>query len=114
MYFSRVGGKLARAVPHPLLIKRNKLENHNAEATESNMKCSIDFDEKLFKRALLKMQPGKVKGQDNIAAKELKMIGSELSYLFSIIANLSFQETKYVSVWKIGKVKAVHKKEDKT
>ena len=80
MYFSRVGGKLASALPHPPLIQRNKLENHNAEATESNMICSIDFDEKLFERALLKMQPGKANGQDSIAAKELKMIGSELSY----------------------------------
>ena len=31
-----------------------------------------------------------------------------------MIANLSFQETKYPSTWKIGKVKTAHKKEDKT
>ena len=97
-----------------LAIQRSDSGKHSADATESNMICRIDFHGKLFEKALLKMQPGKANGQDDITAEELKMIGSELSYGLRMIANLSFQEKKYPSVWKIGMVTAVHKKEDRT
>ena len=62
----------------------------------------------------MKIKPGKTHGQDDISAKELNVIRSEFSYSLSMIANLSFQETKYRTTWKTGKVKTVHKKEDKT
>ena len=111
LYFSSIGGKLARDLPQ---IQFNKNENVNAQTTENNKISSVDYDEKLFEKALLKIKPGKAHGQDDISAKELNVIGSEFSYSLSMIANLSFQATKYPTTWKIGKVKTAHKKEDKT
>ena len=107
LYFSSTGEKLARDLPQ---IRINNNENVNAQTTERNKISSVDFHEKLFEKALLKIKPGKAHGQDDISAKELNVIGSEFNYSLSMIASLSFQETKYPSTWKIGKVKTAHKK----
>ena len=73
LYFSSIGEKLARGLPR---IPINNSENINARASGSDIISSIEFDQKLFEKALLKLTPGKAHGQDDISAKKLKVVGS--------------------------------------
>ena len=71
---------------------------------------NIPLDNGLFWETFTKINIYKFQGHGNITAKEMKMVGDEFHTAIGMISRMSFQSKTYLSQWKVGKVKIVHKK----
>ena len=60
-----------------------------------------------------KINPKKTLGADNWTAKEMKIAAEEITNCLTNISKLSFQDGNFPSQWKVGKVKALWKTENK-
>ena len=74
---------------------------------------NISLDNVLFQEQFNRINICKSQGRDNITAKEMKMVGDEFQTTIGMISRMSFQSKTYLSQWKVGKVKTVHKKRKK-
>ena len=107
-FFSTIGEKLAlnfETYTHdnsPLdILAMNKGEISN----------NVTISEGKFKEKFKKLN---IRKSDKIAAREMKIVGDEVSYGFSSITRSGIAEGKYPGQWKTGKVKTILRKGKRT
>ena len=77
-----------------------------SESTDNIAICEEKFKEK-FKRL-------NIRKAHDITAREMKIVGEEVSYSVANIIRSGITKGKYPGQWKTGKVKTIHKKGKRT
>ena len=65
----------------------------------------VSFGHEVFCSKLAKLNILKSHGSDGITSKEMKIVSKEIAYGISNLSKMSYEQGKYPSQWKIGKVK---------
>ena len=71
---------------------------------------NVTISEEKFKEKFKKLNIRKSHGADEITAREMKIVGDEVSYGFASITRSGIAKGKYPGQWKTGKVKTIFKK----
>ena len=106
-FFSTIGKKLA------LNFETYTHDNSPSDILAMN-KCeianNITISEEKFKEKFKKLKIRKSHGAHEITAREMKIVGDEVSYGFASITRSGIAEGKYPGQLKTGKVKTIFKK----
>ena len=105
-FFTSVGKQSASKFPTEQMTE-TELPTYTRQTSKIE---NIPLDNSLFQEKFNKINICKFQGYDNITAEEMKMVGDEFHTAIGISSRMSFQSKTYLSQWKVGKVKAVHKK----
>ena len=101
-FFAAVDEKLASKFPI------SAMDGLSFISTVTPTISDITFRHEDFPSKLAKFNIRKAHGSDVISSRETKILSMDFGYCIASTSNMSYDEGKYPSQWKVGKVKVLH------
>ena len=102
-FFATIGEKVASKFPLSAMDDLSHISRVTPTISDTTL-LHEDFSSKLAKINIRKAH-----GSDGISSREMNIVSKDIGYCIASISKTSYEEGKYPSLWKIGKVKVLHK-----